>query len=70
MSKRVITVTHPDGTKKVLVSTKSNSEPVKSRPIDNNQNKEGNGRPKPFVLKAGVTKSKTPYKYGGKCKVI
>lgn len=65
MAKRVITVTHPDGSKKVLVSKGSASEPVKTTTVKDEEEK----RPKPVMGKAGTTSTKTSYKLGGKINV-
>ena len=64
MPKTVVTVTHPDGTKKVLVSKESNSHPVKTREAE-----EETKRAKPIMGKAGTTSTKTAYKFGGKINV-
>ena len=63
MPRKVVTVTHPDGTKKVIVGQRSNQEPVKT--------KEGEEyrRAKPILGKAGTTSTKTAYKFGGKVNV-
>lgn len=63
MSKKVVIVTHPDGTKKVIVSQESNSQPVVTRKAEENK------RPKPIMSKAGTTSTKTAYKLGGKINV-
>lgn len=34
--------------------------------LDTIRGLEDSGRAKPFILKAGLTKSREPYKYGGK----
>lgn len=62
MAKKVVTITHPDGTKKVVVSKESNSTPVKT--IEG----KSTGRPKPGTPKVGLTKERNGYKYGGKIK--
>jgi hypothetical protein len=63
MARKVITVTHPDGTKKVIVGQESNKTLVKTR--------EGveERRVKPLMSKAGTTSTKTAYKLGGKINV-
>lgn len=69
MPKRIITVTHPDGTKKVIVGQPSNNEPVKtttSEPVKT-RNVEDK-RPKPETPFAGLTKERNGYKHGGKVK--
>ena len=61
MGRRIVTVTHPDGTKKVIVGQESNKTPVKTR--------EGvDKRPKPVTPKISITNEKNGYKYGGKVK--
>jgi len=60
MARKVITVTYPDGTKKVIVGKESNMTPVKTRELEDTK------RPKPMLVKAGLTKDRTPYKCGGK----
>ena len=67
MSKRVITVTYPDGTKKVIVGN-ANNKPIAS---NNNPVKVREGidrRPKPVTPKISISKEKNGYKYGGKIK--
>lgn len=71
MSKKVVTVTNPDGTKKVIISKQStsqstsfNSESVKTRQVDNSDK-----RVKPIIGKAGLTSTRTAYKKGGKINV-
>ena len=63
MAKKVITVTHPDGTKKIIVGKESNMTPVKTREEDEKR------RVKPLMSKAGTTSTKTAYKCGGKLNV-
>lgn len=62
MSRKVVTVTHPDGTKKVIVGQRSNQNPVKTREDEDNR------RPKPVTPKISITNEKNGYKYGGKVK--
>lgn len=62
MARRVVTVTHPDGTKKVIVGKQSNNVPVKV--IESEEDK----RPKPVTPKISISKEKNGYKYGGKVK--
>ena len=71
MTRRIVTVTHPDGTKKVIVSkqstsqsTPSNGESVKTRQVD-----DSDKRAKPIIGKAGLTNTRTAYKKGGKINV-
>lgn len=62
MARKVITVTHPDGTKKLIVGKPSNGTPVKTR--------EGiDRRPKPETPAVGLTKQRNGYKNGGKLKL-
>ena len=68
MPKTVITVTHPDGKKKVIVSEKTNTKPIKTREINTENKEEETRRAKPPIIKAGLTKERNPYKYGGKTK--
>lgn len=63
MARRVVTVTHPDGTKKVIVGKQSNSVPVKV--IESEEDK----RPKPGTPAVGLTKQRNGYKHGGKVKL-
>ena len=67
MARRIVTVTHPDGTKKVLVGN-ANNKPIAS---NNNPIKVREGidrRPKPVTPKISISKEKNGYKYGGKIK--
>ena len=61
MQRKVITVTHPDGTKKVIVGQQSNGVPVKTREIKDR-------RPKPGTPKIGISYERNGYKRGGKVK--
>ena len=63
MTRRIVTVTHPDGTKKVIVGQQSNSQVVLTREPEDKR------RPKPIIGKAGLTSSRTAYKKGGKINV-
>lgn len=63
MPRKIVTVTHPDGTKKIIVGQPSNTQPV-NVPTD-----EEKRRPKPIMGKAGTTSTKTAYKLGGKVNV-
>lgn len=67
MPKKVVTITKPDGTKKVVILKENNKEPIKTnnQPIKVRSAEESN-RAKPAIIKAGLTKERTPYKYGGK----
>lgn len=62
MARKIVTVTHPDGTKKVIVSQSSNGTPVKTRESEKDR------RPKPGTPKISITNEKNGYKYGGKVK--
>lgn len=62
MPRKVITVTHPDGTKKVIVGQQSNGVPVKTREPEKDR------RPKPETPAVGLTKQRNGYKHGGKVK--
>jgi len=62
MARKVITVTHPDGTKKVIVGQQSNGVPVKTRELEKDR------RPKPGTPKISITNEKNGYRYGGKVK--
>ena len=62
MARKVITVTHPDGTKKVIVGQPSNGTPVKTREPEKDK------RPKPETPFTGLTKERNAYKHGGKFK--
>ena len=67
MARRIVTVTHPDGTKKVIVGN-ANDKPIAS---NNNPIKvrEGNDRrPKPGTPKISISKERNGYKNGGKVK--
>ena len=62
MSKRIITITHPNGTKKVIVGQQTTSQPVITREADKDR------RPKPGTPAVGLTKQRNGYKRGGKIK--
>ena len=62
MPRKVVTVTHSDGTKKVIVGQPSNKVPVKTREPEEDR------RPKPGTPKISISKEKNGYKYGGKLK--
>ena len=71
MAKRIITVTHPDGTKKVIVGKQSTSQPTHidtSKPVSTKE-EEKDRRPKPGTPKISISKEKNGYKYGGKIKL-
>ena len=70
MARKVVTVTHPDGTKKVIVGKESTAKPISSdtsKPIVTRET-EKDRRPKPIVTKAGLTSTRTAYKNGGQFK--
>ena len=62
MARRIVTVTHPDGTKKVIVGQPSNGTPVNTREAEKDR------RPKPGTPAVGLTKQRNGYKRGGKIK--
>lgn len=62
MPRKVVTVTHPDGTKKVIVGQPTNPQPVSTRKAEEDR------RPKPGTPKISITNEKNGYKYGGKVK--
>ena len=74
MGRRVITVTHPDGTKKVIVGKESsyNGTTSTSKPIPSHVNEKEDdtkkNRPKPGTPKVGLTHERNGYKKGGKIK--
>ena len=63
MPRKIITVTHTDGTKKVIISQPSNKIPVKTRELEEDR------RPKPGTPAVGLTKQRNGYKHGGKVKL-
>lgn len=71
MPRKVVTVTHPDGTKKVIVGQPTNSQPTPSdsEPIKTRQGDDSDKRVKPIMGKAGLTSTRTAYKKGGKINV-
>ena len=62
MARKVVTITHPDGTKKVIVGKPTNSQPVITREAEKDR------RPKPGTPAVGLTKQRNGYKHGGKIK--
>lgn len=70
MPRKIVTVTHPDGTKKVIVGKQSNSKPIPSNntPVVTKENDDDKRRPKPGTPKISITNEKNGYKYGGKVK--
>ena len=62
MGRRIVTVTHPDGTKKVIVGPAGNTKPISSRKAEEDR------RPKPGTPAVGLTKQRNGYKCGGKVK--
>lgn len=62
MARKIVTITRPDGTKKVIVDQSTESQPVSSRKIEEDR------RPKPVTPKISISKEKNGYKYGGKIK--
>ena len=71
MGRRIITVTHPDGSKKIIVGKESsyNSVPASSKPIKTRTIGDDDKRPKPVTPKISISKEKNGYKYGGKLKL-
>lgn len=70
MSSKVVTITRPDGTKKVIVSKQSTSQPTSidtSKPVSTRE-EEKDRRPKPGTPAVGLTKQRNGYKHGGKIK--
>ena len=70
MARKVVTITHPDGTKKVIVSKQSTSQPISSdtsQPVATRES-EDKKRPKPGTPKISISKEKNGYKYGDKLK--
>lgn len=63
MTKRIVTVTHPDGTKKVIIGKEQTLKPIKTREVRN-----GDRRPKPGTPKISISTERNGYKYGGKAK--
>ena len=61
MPRKIVTVTNPDGTKKIIVGQPSNSQPIVTR-------KPEDKRPKSGTPKISISKEKNGYKYGGKIK--
>lgn len=62
MARKIVTITRPDGTKKVIVGQSTESQPVSSRKAEEDR------RPKPVTPKISISKEKNGYKYGGKIK--
>ena len=62
MARKVVTVTHPDGTKKVIVGKPTDSKPVVTKEAEKDR------RPKPGTPAVGLTKQHNGYKHGGKIK--
>ena len=70
MARKVVTITHPDGTKKVIVGKQSTSQPISvdtSKPVSTRE-EEKDRRPKPGTPAVGLTKQRNGYKRGGKIK--
>ena len=70
MARKVVTITHPDGTKKVIVGKQSTSQPTSvdtSKPVSTRE-EEKDRRPKPGTPAVGLTKQRNGYKCGGKIK--
>ena len=70
MARRIVTVTYPDGTKKVIVGKQSTSQPTSvdtNKPVSTRKAEEDK-RPKPETPFTGLTKERNAYKHGGKFK--
>ena len=70
MARKVVTITHPDGTKKIIVSKESISKPIStdtSKPVSTRE-ADKDRRPKPGTPAVGLTKQRNGYKHGGKIK--
>lgn len=70
MARRIVTITHPDGTKKVIVGKQSTSQPIlvdTSKPVLTRES-DKDRRPKPGTPAVGLTKQRNGYKRGGKIK--
>ncbi len=63
MPRKIVTVTNPDGTKKVIVGQPTNFKPVVTRKVEEDK------RPKPGTPAVGLTKQRNGYKHGGKVKL-
>ena len=63
MARKVVTVTHPDGTKKVIVGKPTDSQPVVTKEAEKDR------RPKPGTPKIGISHERNGYKNGGKLKL-
>ena len=70
MAKNIITVTYPDGTKKLVVGIPSNGKPIPSNniPVKTREVKSTDRRPKPGTPKISIDKERNGYKNGGKVK--
>lgn len=70
MARKVVTIIHPDGTKKIIVGKQSTSQPTPvdtSKPVSTRKAEEDK-RPKPETPFTGLTKERNAYKHGGKFK--
>lgn len=70
MARKIVTITHPDGTKKVIVGKQSTSQPTAvdtSKPVSTRKAEEDR-RPKPGTPKISISKERNGYKHGGKFK--
>ena len=70
MARKVVTITHPDGTKKVIVGKQSTSQTTSvdtSKPVSTRE-EEKDRRPKPGTPAVGLNKQRNGYKRGGKIK--
>ena len=62
MACKIVTVTHPDGTKKVIVGQNS-KESINKRKLTDEER-----RPKPVTPKISISRERNGYKNGGKIK--
>ena len=71
MARKIVTITHPDGTKKVIFGKQSTSQPTSvntSKPVSTRE-EEKDRRPKPGTPKIGISHERNGYKNGGKLKL-
>ena len=70
MGRKVITITHPNGDKRVIVSKQSTAQPTASNASPDDASRVfKDRRPKPGTPKISITNEKNGYKYGGKVKL-
>ena len=71
MARKVVTITHPDGTKKIIVGKQSTSQTISvdtNKPVSTRKAEEDR-RPKPGTPKIGISHERNGYKNGGKLKL-